>query len=242
MDTTSCGSNKFFYKNYTGHFVVTGDKNCLVRVRLTNAVQLTMLFAIPINSFFSSNGPTRLVDNMCAILGITDQSRVKIVGIYPGSTNVTLQITPVSAPSDSQNFNAATDLQAAQALQAQIDAASSSGSIADSMADLSLLSTTTSVIPIRPASEGESDNTNQKILIGVIASVVGLIVITAAIIIYLKVSANNKVTEEVPEFSSASDASHNDKGKSEEKQREMIEVHNITEENISEVIFDNKPK
>lgn len=56
-------------------------------------------------------------------------------------------------------------------------------------------------------------------MIGVIASVVGLIVITGAIIIYLKMSANNKVAEQLPEFSSASDASHNDKAKSDEKQR-----------------------
>lgn len=86
IDTTICGSNKFFYKNYTIHFVVTGDLNCLVRVRLTAAVQLTLRFAININDFFSTNGPTRLVDRMCAILGIVDQSTVKIVGVYNGST------------------------------------------------------------------------------------------------------------------------------------------------------------
>jgi hypothetical protein len=112
LNTAVCGSNKFFYKNYTIHFVVTGDLNCLVRVRLTNSVQLSMLFSININSFFSTNGPTRLVDNMCAILGITDQSQVKIVGIYAGSTNVTLQISASTAAnnSDSQSFNSAADL------------------------------------------------------------------------------------------------------------------------------------
>ena len=65
-------------------------------------------------------------------------------------------------------------------------------------------------------------------MIGVIVSIVAIIVITGAIIIYLKFKASNKVADQVPEFSSASDASHNDKGKSDEKQREMIEVHNIT--------------
>lgn len=88
VDTTICGSNKFFYKNYTIHFVITGDLNCLVRVRLTSAVQLSLHFSMNINDFFSSNGPTRLVDRMCAILGIVDQSTVKIVGVYSGSTNV----------------------------------------------------------------------------------------------------------------------------------------------------------
>lgn len=86
LDTTICGSNKFFYKNYTVHFVITGDLNCLVRVRLTSAVQLSLHFSMNINDFFSSSGPTRLVDRMCAILGIVDQSTVKIVGVYSGST------------------------------------------------------------------------------------------------------------------------------------------------------------
>lgn len=86
LDTKVCGSNKFFYKNYTIHFVITGAADCMVRVTLTNSVQLTLRFAMDINDFFSSNGPTRLVDRMCAILQINDQSRVKIVGIYNGST------------------------------------------------------------------------------------------------------------------------------------------------------------
>lgn len=212
--------------------MVTGDANCLVRVRLTNAVQLTMLFAININDFFSSNGPTRLVDNMCAILGINDQSRVKIVGVYTGSTNVSILITPSSATNDSTSFNSAADLQAAIDLQNQINAANTNGSIGAQLGNLSLISMDTQVIPIHPISQdsSESDNTNQKILIGVIASVVGLIVITGSIIIYLKYSANNKVADndKLPEFSSASDASQGDKHKSDEKQREMIEVHNIT--------------
>ena len=82
--TTLCGSNKFFYKNYTIHFVVTG--NCIVRVRITNTIQLTMRFSMNINDFFSTNGTTRLIDRMAAVFRITDQSRIKIVSIYSGST------------------------------------------------------------------------------------------------------------------------------------------------------------
>jgi hypothetical protein len=74
-------------------------------------------------------------------------------------------------------------------------------------------------------------------MIGVIASVVGLLVIVGVVITCLKRQANNKVVDEVPEFSSGSEASH-EKGKEEKPQREIIEVHNVTEENISEVIFD----
>ena len=38
-----------------------------------------------IDQFYNNAGETKLVDRMCALLGITDQSRVKIVGIYTGS-------------------------------------------------------------------------------------------------------------------------------------------------------------
>jgi len=93
LNTTQCGSNIFYYFNYTIHFVITGDPNCMVRVTLTNSVQLTLHFAMNINDFFSSNGPTRLVDRMCAILHISDQSTVKIVGIYNGSVIAVVSIT-----------------------------------------------------------------------------------------------------------------------------------------------------
>lgn len=85
LDTAVCGSNKFFYQNYTVHFVLTADKNCQVRVSLTNSIQLTARFSMDINDFFSNDGKTKFIDRMCAVLGIVDTSRLKIVGIYNGS-------------------------------------------------------------------------------------------------------------------------------------------------------------
>jgi len=35
LDKTVCGDNAYFYTNYTTHFVVTEDLNCLVEVSLT---------------------------------------------------------------------------------------------------------------------------------------------------------------------------------------------------------------
>jgi hypothetical protein len=92
LNTSICGNNIFYYYNYTIHFVITGDLNCLVRVVMTNSLQLTLHFSMNINDFFSRNGPTRLIDRMCALLHINDQSLVKIVGIYNGSANVTLNV------------------------------------------------------------------------------------------------------------------------------------------------------
>lgn len=54
---------------------------------------MTIRFSMNINKFFSNQCATRLVDRMCAILQINDQSRVKIVGIYNGSTTAVVTIS-----------------------------------------------------------------------------------------------------------------------------------------------------
>ncbi len=98
MNTSVCGSNKFFYKNYTVHFVITGDPNCLVRVSLTNSIQLTARFEMNINDFFKDDGVTRFINRMAALLRINDTSRIKVVGIYQGSVEVVTYIEPVPVP------------------------------------------------------------------------------------------------------------------------------------------------
>lgn len=54
IDVTVCGSNKFFYQNYTILFAVTGKSNCQVRISLTNSIQLTLRFAMSIDSFYAN--------------------------------------------------------------------------------------------------------------------------------------------------------------------------------------------
>lgn len=65
--------------------MLTADLNCKVRVSLTNSIQLTARFSMDINDFFANDGQTKFIDRMCAVLGIVDTSRLKIVGIYNGS-------------------------------------------------------------------------------------------------------------------------------------------------------------
>lgn len=89
MNTSICGSNKYFYNNYTVHFVITAEKSCQVRVSVTNSIQLNARIDMDINSFFSSDGQTKFIDRMCAVLGITDTSRFKIVSINQGSVEIT---------------------------------------------------------------------------------------------------------------------------------------------------------
>ena len=41
-----------------------------------------------INDFFAMDGKTKFIDRICALLGIYDYSRVKVVGIYNGSVTL----------------------------------------------------------------------------------------------------------------------------------------------------------
>ena len=50
-----------------------------------------------INDFYTAGGSTRLIDRVAAVFNINDQSRIKVVGIYTGSTLVTLMISAAVA-------------------------------------------------------------------------------------------------------------------------------------------------
>lgn len=94
------------------------------------------------------------------------------------------------------------------------------------------------LIPIRPITEETQENDDdmeRKIIIGVSVSIAAVVLIVTAIIIYIKKTSNNKISQQLPQISSQP----SDKHKSNEKNvHETIEVQNITEENISEVIFE----
>jgi hypothetical protein len=85
MNTSLCGDNIYYYTNYTTHFVVT-EEDCLISMDLIETVQLTTHFVMDPSQFFSNNVMSSFIDNLCALLGVTDTSRVKIVGVYTGST------------------------------------------------------------------------------------------------------------------------------------------------------------
>ncbi len=53
-----------------------------------NSVKATIKIDQAVTDFFTKNGTAKFIDKMCAILNITDTSRLKIVGVYVGSTNV----------------------------------------------------------------------------------------------------------------------------------------------------------
>lgn len=59
-----------------------------------------------INDFFSQDGETKFIDRMCAVLKITDTSRLKIVGIYNGSVTINAFIDePLTTTVDNATAN-----------------------------------------------------------------------------------------------------------------------------------------
>ena len=78
--------------------MITGANDCLVRMSLTDSVQLTLHFAMKLADFYRKDGKTRIIDRICALFMIKDQSRVKVVSIYTGSVEVTLMINAPLVP------------------------------------------------------------------------------------------------------------------------------------------------
>jgi hypothetical protein len=94
VDVKTCGSNYYLFTNYTIIFVVTEAIDCLVTVYLEETIQLTTRFSMDINTFFTDNTQTKFIDRLAALLSISDASRIKIVGVYSGSTIVYTSIFP----------------------------------------------------------------------------------------------------------------------------------------------------
>jgi len=47
-----------------------------------------------IDDFYKDDGVTKFINRLCALLQITDTSRVKVVGVWSGSVNVVANIEP----------------------------------------------------------------------------------------------------------------------------------------------------
>ena len=113
---------------------MTGDPKCKVRVSVTNSIQLTAKFAMSITDFFKDDGVTKFIDRMCALLKITDKSRVKIVGVFEGSVEVVAQILPPPVSIlGSAEVDAAVQAQQIAQLNAQVQTLISSGSFEQAM-------------------------------------------------------------------------------------------------------------
>lgn len=189
--TSTCGANKYFYKNNTIHFIVTADAQCTVRVTLTSSVQVTARLSLDINTFYSSNGITTFVDQMCAFLGVTTD-RLKIVGVYSGSTVVDFVITPPlvsTSQSSSSNPNSDAIVSDLQNLALKIGSATSTDlpglpSFIGATSTVNVINSNGDVIT-NPTNT-ETTNNTKFIIIGVVVGVAAAVLIGVSVYLIVR--------------------------------------------------------
>ena len=137
-----------------------------------------------INEFFNSgNKQTQFIDRLCAVLDIKDTSRVKIVGVYSGSTIVVTSIFPPATSSNSTTEKPLTQIQTQLTNSIQSGALSSAmaqagvGSVLSAEATYYAPADSNSTTPTNPTSSGSESIKWYFIVAGAggIVVVVGLI-------------------------------------------------------------------
>lgn len=123
---TICGANKYFYKNGTVAFIVTGGNDCQVRVSLNSNVQITARLVVSITTFFNNGGVATFVDRMCSFLNIST-NRMKVVGVYEGSAIVDFNVLPQDSGSTNDTATPRDPVADQTELQSVLDRATSLG-------------------------------------------------------------------------------------------------------------------
>ena len=83
----TCGTNFYLSKKSIMIFLITGEDDCIIEVKNSNAIALNARMDISVADFYKDDGVTKFIDRVAASLGIS-QDRIRIVGVYTGSTNV----------------------------------------------------------------------------------------------------------------------------------------------------------
>jgi hypothetical protein len=196
LDTTKCGSNTYFYTNYTVNFVVTEDPACLLTISLSETLQLTTHFSMDINTFFSNPGYlTDFITNLAALLNVTDTSRIKVVGVLSGSTTIATILLPATGSSPASDPSVA-------AAAASFSAAVSSGAAYTAFPATFGTVTSISSLYVAPAgsSSTPSSTTSSSLNIGLIVgvSIAGFVLLVGIFITMIYcIRKRAKVVEEI---------------------------------------------
>lgn len=190
---TTCGANKYFYRNGTIAFIVTGEGSCQVRVSLNSNVQITSRLMVDINSFFNSGGVATFIDRMTAFLNITTD-RLKVVGVYTGSTIVDFYVTPSMTTTPDNSSTTTRDIKKESAdlnaIAQKISSAAPSsidlgplGKVSSSSATVNIINTDGSIYTETQQTENASNKTT--IIIAVVVSVLsaGLVGVTTYFVV-----------------------------------------------------------
>lgn len=90
-NVTTCGINKYLFKDNIIHFIVTADPECVVRVTLRSSVQVTIRLNVDMATFTANDGNDKFLTLLANYLNIS-KSRLTINGVTAGSTVFTFTI------------------------------------------------------------------------------------------------------------------------------------------------------
>ena len=185
INVTKCGDNIFFFSNKTIQFVITEDPDCVVTISLSDSIQLTTHFAMNASDFFSNTVMSSFLSNLCALLNIQDQSRVKVVGVYAGSAIVSVYISAngsaPAAPGADPNQ---------QTIASALSQSISNGSFAASMSSavgyqVITASSSLSVLPDLTQSDSGKSTINTSDPKFIISIVVGAVLVVFGVIVLM---------------------------------------------------------
>ncbi len=179
LNTSICGDNIYFYTNYTIHFVITEDRSCLIELSLTDSIRLTTHFATTTTDFFANNAISSFISKLCALLGITDTSRVKVVGVVSGSTILSVVIADVSDNSTDSNATEPTIADISTSLSSMIGSGTYSQDIQNATG-YPVITTTNTLYLINPTTTEESSSFG-LIIVVVVAGVVSIFAVSFAV-------------------------------------------------------------
>lgn len=198
LNTSVCGDNIYFFSNYSIVFVITETPNCLVRISLIDSIQLTTRFVMNASQFFVPTVFSSFITNLCALLNIQDTSRVKIVGVFSGSTLVKTFIDPIPLAAVSSGADSSMPSTQTALLQAISD-----GSFAANMtAGVGyMVLTASSDIHLLPGSTSEEkeeeDAKKTTLVIGLI--VLGVVLLLTGLIITIYCIKRRNVKTDIKE-------------------------------------------
>jgi hypothetical protein len=151
-------------------------------------VQLTTHFSMNIVNFFDNNNTlTNFINNIAALLKISDTSRIKVVGIFSGSTIVTTQVTEKTASSPASDPT--TDVAKTNA-----DVAIKSNAFVTTMANVGPITQVSAVYV--PVNDSPAEPANIALIAGV--TIAGVAVFVGSFVAVLQcVRKRAKVAEEI---------------------------------------------
>ena len=85
FNSSGCGA--YTYEPTSGliTFKITGDPNCTLLLVITNTVYASVRYRMSVDEFYASDGPTKFIDNLAAVLKIPTY-KIRIVSISQGGS------------------------------------------------------------------------------------------------------------------------------------------------------------